>query len=71
MCSYKADVHKSNCKLYYCNYSIGVSFNIEYIPLISYAIHSVEGLFHICEARPVAIFHNICPYLQWKQRIGV
>jgi len=30
---------------------------------------TVKGLLHICITCPMAVFHNIHPYLEWKKRI--
>lgn len=63
MCSYESDVHKLRCKLNDNYQSVIVSFDIEYIMLISYIIHTIECLFYVCEAFPFAMFDNRDPFL--------
>ena len=66
MCSDKTYINKSYCELYYSNDTICISFDIKHIPLVSYAIYGIEGLLYVGIARPMAVFHDIYPYLQWK-----
>ena len=69
MCSDKADVDESYCELNYSNDSIGIPFDIKDISLVPNTINTVKGLLHICITCPMAVFHNIHPYLEWKKRI--
>ena len=69
MSSHKSDIDETYCKLYYGNYAVTISFNVKDISLITYSIHTVKGLLHISITRPMAVFHNICPYLERKKRV--
>ena len=71
MCSYKANVNEADCKFYDGYNSVSITFDIEYIALISNTIYTIKRLLYIRVACPMTILHDVCPYLQWQQSIGM
>jgi hypothetical protein len=65
----KANVDKTNCELYNHNQPVVITFHIEYISLISYAIYAIERSLDVGEARPLTLFHDGNPFLQCHFRI--
>ena len=61
---YESDIYKPNCELNHGNQTKIISFNIEYITLITYIINAIESLFYICEATPFAFLYLLYPSLQ-------
>ena len=51
-------IYEFDCKFNYYNQSIIIAFYIEYIMLISYTVNSIESLFDIGKAFPIALLHN-------------
>jgi len=69
VCSYETYINKSNCEFYYSNNTVGISFNIKDIALVTYTIYTIKSLLHISIACPVAALYNICPNLERKKCI--
>jgi len=69
MCSHKTYINKSNCKFYYSNDTVGISFNIKDITLVTDTICTIKSLLHISITCPMAGLYNICPNLKRKKCI--
>ena len=68
---YESDIYKPNCKLNHGHQTEIISFDIEYITLISYIINAVEGSLNISEATPFTLFYLLNPILQSNLRLRV
>ena len=71
MCSDETDIYKLRCKLNDNNQTVIVPFDVEYIMLIAYAIHTIECLLDISETFPLAFFDNRHSFLKRHLCVGV
>ena len=69
MSAHKADVDKSYGEFNNGHNPVRVTFNVEDVALIPYAIRTVKGLLNIRITSLLAAFHNIRPYLKWQKCI--
>lgn len=59
MSSDKSDINPLYCKFDNNNKSVVVSFDVEYVVLVSYVISAVEILFDVSEVFPLSSLDNL------------
>lgn len=52
MSANETNINKLYSEFYHYNQPVIISFNIEYIMLVTHIIHTIESLFYICKASP-------------------
>ena len=63
MSANETNINKLYSESYHNNQPVIISFNIEYIMLVTHIINTIEGLFYVCKASPFAFLDYGSPFL--------
>ena len=67
----ETDINKLYREFYYYNQPVIITFDIEYVMLVAYVIHTVKRFLYIGKTRPLALLDYSGPFLQSHFRIGM